>query len=83
MLLQLWDTAGMERFCAVPKSYYVNSHIFICMFDLSCKKSFNSVMEEWIPTAYSFNNITFPILIVVGNKNDLERVVSREEVEVW
>ena len=33
--LQIWDTAGQEKFRSLTASYYKGSHACICVFDLN------------------------------------------------
>ena len=33
--MQIWDTAGEERFRCITPSYYRNTHVYLCLFDLS------------------------------------------------
>ena len=77
--LQLWDTAGSERFHSITKGYYSNSACALIVYDITNKKSFDSV-AVWIQECknYTNNNIH---LVLVGNKQDLneKRKVSEEE----
>ena len=77
--LQLWDTAGSERFLSITKGYYSNSTCALIVYDITDKKSFDSV-RKWIQECknYTNNNIN---LVLVGNKQDLneKRKVSEEE----
>ena len=68
--LQIWDCAGQERFRALTKLYYRGAKICILVFDLSNKKSLESIENYWIPIVKTEtnNNVKF---ILVGNKFDL------------
>ena len=67
--LQLWDTAGTERFRSVSRSYYRGAAGAILVYDLASHESFNA-----LPTflndarALASPNLT---LILAGNKSDL------------
>ena len=74
--MQLWDTAGKERFRTVIMSYYRGAHGFIIMYDANNRESFNNV-EKWYSGIRSINAIAF--IIVVANKVDLLRRVSELE----
>jgi GTPase SAR1 family protein len=51
------------------------------VFDISCANTFNQT-EVWIDSIRDSSNDSSPIdVILVGNKCDLERAVSREEAE--
>ena len=43
--LNIWDTAGKERFKSVNKSYYWGSDFFFLTFDLPSKISFDNLNE--------------------------------------
>lgn len=41
--VQLWDTAGAERYASIVKAYYVGANGFVAMFDLTNQESFNKI----------------------------------------
>lgn len=60
--------------------YLRRSSIVFVMFDLSDKESFlNS--ESWLQKVYSALH-PLPIIVLIGSKLDLERRVSKEDVQV-
>ncbi|KAI9810610.1 MAG: hypothetical protein M1827_006172 [Pycnora praestabilis] len=67
--LQLWDTAGTERFRSVSRSYYRGAAGAILVYDIASHSSFNA-----LPTflndarALASPNLT---MLLVGNKTDL------------
>ena len=82
--LDIWDTAGQERFLSITKNTYKGSDGIILIYDLTSKKTFNSI-NNWIKginEAIDINKIGF---VLVGNKSDCEdkdRQVSFEEGEI-
>ena len=81
--LQLWDTAGTEKFRSITTGYYRGVHVAFVVFDLSSKTYFNS-LNEWIESYYKFRNPDVEKnVILIGNKCDLvdEREVINEEIE--
>lgn len=78
--LQLWDTAGHERFRTITTSYYRGAHGIATVFDLTNRESFEHV-ERWLEeiNKYAKENV---MRFLIGNKSDLvnERKVSYEEV---
>lgn len=78
--LQIWDTCGIERYKAIPASYYKNASCALIVFSLDDKESFE-VAKEYIKEIYSTNQTNPPKMILVGNKCDLEdkRAVTYEE----
>lgn len=79
--LQIWDSAGQERFRALTASYYRGAHAVAIVFDLTCTESFNALQNVWIDEI-DRHCPTSARRVVIGNKNDLvkNREVSVEEV---
>ena len=67
--LQIWDTAGQERYRSVAKSYIRSSFGALLVFDLTDRKSYESV-GDWLQT---LNSLTDPnaFILLIGNKSDL------------
>ena len=81
--LQIWDTAGMEKYKAISSSYYRGSHAAFVVFDLTSRTSFESV-TRWIESYYKSNNPQFQKnVVLIGNKVDLEeqREITTAEAE--
>ena len=77
--LQIWDTAGQEKFRSITKAYYRGAHGILVVFDISRRETFNQT-RMWIDSIKESS--TTPIdMILVGSKADLERAISREEAE--
>ncbi|MFH4977640.1 hypothetical protein AB6A40_004349 [Gnathostoma spinigerum] len=69
--LELWDTAGMERYRTIYNSYYHSAHGIMCVYDLTSEKSFENLQNYWIKEIRS-HAPSNAVLILVGNKADLE-----------
>ena len=71
--LYIWDTAGMERFNALPRSHYRDAQCCILVFDVTYEKSFNS-LTRWkkeLDEKLGLKDLDdFPV-ILVGTKCDL------------
>jgi small GTP-binding protein len=81
--LQIWDTAGMEKYKQITVSYYRGAQAAVVCFDLTSKASFNSI-KRWIDDFSQYHNITSAkAIIIVGTKSDLveEREVKREDID--
>ena len=78
--LQIWDTAGQERFRSITKSFFRNTNGIIFVYDVTCRKSFQSV-KEWIKDS-ELHDTGFD-KILCGNKIDLKekREVNFDELE--
>ncbi len=77
--VNLWDTAGQDRFRAITKNYYKASHGIILIYDVTSIRSFESV-KTWVEQIHE--EISDKVVIyLVGNKMDMteERKVSTEE----
>ena len=81
--VQIWDTAGHERFRSITYSYYRGANAIIIVFDLSDKKSFISITEWLKQIEKHANENVFKFL--VGNKSDLveQRKVTYEEAKQY
>jgi small GTP-binding protein len=73
--LQIWDTAGQDRYRTVSRSYYRGSLGAVVVYDITSRESFNN-LPRWIQDAreQASKEVT---IAVVGNKRDLgnERAV--------
>ena len=79
--IQIWDTAGQDRFRSITKNYYKGAHGIILLYDVTSRKTFENV-KNWV------NQIKEEVsdkvtIILVGNKIDDEknRKVTTEEGE--
>lgn len=77
--LQLWDTAGQEKFRAVTKSYYRNSLAVFLVYDITRRETFTH-LGTWLNDCKSLISSS-TLIVLIGNKLDLndERTVSFEE----
>lgn len=78
--LQIWDSAGQERFRNITASYYRNCSAIIIVYDITSKDSFNKV-SDWVEEVRRY--VPSAPLLLVGNKCDLEenRQVPKEDGE--
>jgi small GTP-binding protein len=78
--LQIWDTAGQEKFRVITRAYYRGADIMIVVFDLTKKNSFDSVKNTWISQC-KMHGLKETKIFLVGNKcDDPSRVVIKEDV---
>ena len=77
--LQIWDTAGQEKYKSMTTSYYRGVNIIFIVYDVTNQESFNHV-KNWIADIDKFAKINV-MKVLVGNKIDLidKRVISKEE----
>jgi small GTP-binding protein len=74
--LQIWDTAGQEQYRSLGSTYFRNAHGAILVFDLTERKTFNS-LGYWIGAfrTVAGSNRT---VVIVGNKTDLSAARATE-----
>lgn len=78
--LQIWDTAGQEKFRSLGTVYFRNSIGAIVVFDLTTVSTFHN-LGKWITTFTDVaeNNA---VIFVVGNKCDLKEQISLQKSEI-
>ena len=75
--MQIWDSAGQERYKALIPSYVRGASIIFIVYDISNKNTFNNV-NTWINFIKQINTEN-SLLILCGNKLDLQRQVTTKE----
>ena len=77
--LQIWDSAGQEKFRSLIPNYIRGSSLVFIVYDISNRKSFES-LQSWVDFV---NNIENSNIVIIGNKIDLEnkREVTTEEAK--
>lgn len=77
--LQLWDTAGQEKYRSITNSYYKNVYLFFIVFNITDRDTFNKIEQllDVIETE-SFSDKKY---VLIGNQLDnvIERQVSYDE----
>ena len=77
--LQIWDSAGQERYKALIPSYVRGAAMIFIVYDISDRNSFKNI-TVWISFIKSVNKDS-SILVLVGNKTDLKREISQNEAK--
>ncbi|KAH0791350.1 ras-related protein Rab-14-like [Histomonas meleagridis] len=77
--LQIWDTAGQEKFRSITRAYFRGSTAVFLVFDVTNRESF-SHLGFWTDDAMLLSPSN-SIKVLVGNKTDLvsQRAVSTAE----
>ena len=68
--IQVFDTAGEERFRSITSSYFHMAEYFLLIFDLTNRNSFDAI-PEWIALLKEY--VEKPKFMIIGNKSDLEK----------
>jgi Ras-related protein Rab-1A len=81
--LQVWDTAGQDRFKCVVSSFYRGSHGVILCFDITDIDSFRNV-DTWLEEITRYCPEQTPVFLV-GTKSDLQskRMVSYSTIKAY
>ncbi|XP_060583854.1 ras-related protein Rab-1-like [Ruditapes philippinarum] len=79
--LQIWDTAGEERFRTITTGYYQATQGVIIVFDVTDRSTFRRV-ESWVTDIEKYGSNEVEKLLV-GNKCDItsKRCVTEEEAK--
>ena len=82
--LQIWDTAGSERFRSLTTAFFRDAIGFILMFDLTNEVTFLNV-RNWISQLQTHSYCEDPDIILIGNKLDLieNRVVDYKRAKLF
>lgn len=68
--MNIWDTAGQEKFKSLVSSYYRNSDIIILVFDLTNQITFKNI-DKWYSDIEHICKIDNLQLFLVGTKADV------------
>ena len=74
--IEIWDTAGQEKYRSLTKIFIKDSKIVIFVYDITTKASFEEV-DYWVNTVKEILGDN-PVYALAGNKKDL---FIKEEVE--
>ena len=80
--LDIWDTAGQEKFRALTRIFYKNAKAVIIVYSITNKQTFDEAKNYWYEQVKQ-NCHSDVIIAIAANKCDLyeERQVSDEEGE--
>ena len=79
-IIDIWDTAGQEKYRALTANFYKGSQIVIFVYSINEKKTFEEIKKYWYQSI--IDKIGKDIIIgLAANKADLfyEEEVTREE----
>jgi Ras-related protein Rab-7A len=85
--MQVWDTAGQEKFQSIGTAFYRGSDCCVIVYDITNPTSFekmNNWKHEFIEQGGITNAEKFPF-VIIGNKCDkeAERKVQKEKATAW
>ena len=78
--LQIWDTAGQEKYRSLAKIFYQSTAVAILVYDITTRSSFEGIKNYWAKEIQN-NSPSDIIIVVVANKSDnyLQQEVPTEE----
>jgi small GTP-binding protein len=77
--LQIWDTAGQDRYKCVTKNFYHKAQGIVLMYDITSEDSFLSI-KTWLKSIKEVSCDKISIMLV-GNKIDMEKDRKVSEAE--
>ena len=79
--MNIWDTAGQDRFKTIAKNYFKGANAVIFVFDVNHKNTIEKI-KFWINSVKD-NSSNDIIEVIVGNKIDIEgkREVTKEQMK--
>lgn len=78
--IEIYDTAGQERFRTITTAYYKAARAFLMVYDIGDEESFNGI-AQWIKQINLYANRKHSRFLI-GNKLDTgSRVVEKERAE--
>lgn len=82
--IQIWDTCGNETYEEIMKNFYRSALCIFVVFALDDENSFLN-LNKWIYDIKKINENESPIIVLIGNKKDLEseRKITKEEIEKY
>ena len=76
--IQIWDTAGQEKYRAIMPSYYRNCSGILIIFDITNEQSFDNVSKWYDEVLKNCGTDKDYKTMLIGNKSDLndKRIIS-------
>jgi len=78
VILDLWDTAGQEKYRSLGRHFYKDAYIVCLVYDITILQTFNDIKEKWYKDLKTYGE-QFTVLALVGNKSDC---YEKEEVSL-
>ena len=80
LLLDIWDTAGQEKYKSLTKFFYKDAAMVILVYDITRKESYDNLKNFWYKEVQEYGEKNI-VLGIAGNKSDRydEEAVSEKE----
>ena len=79
--LQIWDTAGQEKYRSIISNYFKNAHGAVIVFDITNRKSFESIKPVWLECLKKSADEKV-CKVVLANKCDKEDEIQVSDKEL-
>ena len=82
--IQLWDTAGLERFRSITEQYVRNVSVVYIVYDVTNYESFLNVRDKWIPLVLQKTSNLTRVVLIANKCDDITQhrhIVSRSDGE--
>ena len=83
--LDIWDTAGQEKFHSLGKHFYKESYVVCLVYSIDNQESLDALKSVWYPDVQKYGE-KYTVLAVVGNKSDLyenDNLANEEEAKAF
>ena len=82
--LDIWDTAGQEKYRAMGRMFYKDAYIVLLIYDITDKQSFKDLKNVWMEELKRSGE-KHTVLAIVGNKSDkyLEEQVNEDDARKY
>ena len=77
--LQIWDTAGQDKYRSITRNYYKGAHGIILIYDVTNLQTFENV-KNWI-TSIREETTTNVVIYLAGNKIDKDEKEKEVKTE--
>lgn len=78
--LQIWDTAGQDRFRTITTTFYRGAHAVVVVFDATDLLSFETALSDHLQDAKRHITAGTPIFLV-GNKCDHQGIIAEDVIK--
>jgi len=80
VILEIWDSAGQERFRSIVPMYFKGSQAVIMVYDLTFSRSAESLKNFWKEQIKCYFPKKLPVIAIIGNKIDLVSQENQNEI---
>lgn len=78
--IDIWDTAGQDRYLSMSAFYFRNCNLCLLIFDLGDINSLDA-LDQWKNSCKNATIMNPAIYFLIGNKSDTQREVSAEMIQ--